>query len=99
MNKNTEADAIIQMAEDERADELKEQLERLKTTPFRRLTVILSIAAMAMFYTYMFDLRSDAPKVFYSIMFTVVVAGIVYAESYRANKRVDLLIKLLENKI
>jgi len=99
MSKNSEAEALIQMAEDERADEIKEELERLKTTPFQRLSAIFSIVALAFFYTYTYDLAREAPKVYYSMMFTVIVAGIVYAEAYRANKRVDLLIKLLENKI
>jgi len=86
------------MLEDERADEIKKELERLKTTPFQRFSAIFSIIALAMFYTYTYDLALKTTKVFYSIMFTVIVAGIVYAKAYRANKRVDLLIKLQGNK-
>ncbi len=98
MSEINEAEALIEMAESERVDELSEQLEKLKTKPLTKLINILCIMGLAFFYMFFIPPIKDDPNFVYIAMFVIAVAGIASSEGYRANKRIDLITKLLKLK-
>jgi len=98
VNDKNEADALIEMVESERIEEITEQLRKLKSNPFSMTINILCIVGLAFFYMFFIPPIKDDPNFVYIAMFVIGVAGIGSSEGYRANKRIDLIAKLLKIK-
>jgi hypothetical protein len=98
MDDKNEADALIELVESERIAEISEQLRKLKSNPFSLTINIMCIIGLALFYLFFIPPIKDAPNFVYIAMFVIGVAGIASAEGYRANKRIDLIAKLLKIK-
>lgn len=95
---NTEATALVEMIESERFEEVFKQLEGLKTRQFTDLKNIVLIFALGYFFTYFLPQSEAIPSFYYVVMYVVIVSGIYFSESRRANKRIDLIVKLLKMK-
>jgi len=98
MDDKNEADALIEMVESERVEEITEQLRKLKSTPFSMTINTLCIMGFTFFYMFFIPPIKDDPNFVYIALFVIVVVGIGFSEGYRANKRIDLIAKLLKVK-
>ena len=94
----TEATALVEMIESERFEEVFMQLEGLKARQFTDLKNILLIFALGYFFTYFLPQSEAIPSFYYVVMYVVMVSGIYLSESRKANKRIDLIVKLLKMK-
>ncbi|WP_448563353.1 hypothetical protein [Thalassotalea ganghwensis] len=96
MKEVNQADILLKIAQNERLDEIKKQLTSLKTRPFNLIIHHLSLLALAFFFMFYISPSNDDLSFFCMVLFVFAATSAVYYESNRANKRIDLLIKLLK---
>ena len=95
-NKQLEANALIDMVESERIESITSQLEKLKPSPLAMTANIVAIFGLVLFFWFFIPGVKEDTTFFYVISFVVIALGISTTESYRANKRIDLIVKLLK---
>ncbi|MCH2058846.1 MAG: hypothetical protein MK214_19960 [Thalassotalea sp.] len=94
---DTEATALVEMIESERFEEVLTQLEDLKTKPFASIRNYIVILAIGYFFIFL-PQNETMPDFYYLALVVILITSLGSSESYRANKRIDLIVKLLKMK-
>lgn len=95
---DTEATALVEMIESERFEEVLTQLEDLNTKPFASIRNYIFILATGFFFIFLLPQNETMPDFYYLAILVILIISVGSSESYRANKRIDLIVKLLKMK-
>lgn len=99
MDDKNQMDVFEKMTEAVGVAKISEQLEKLKPNPFVTFLNFLCILGLTYFYMFFIPATKDDPDFVFLAMYMIGVTGIAFSDTYRINKRIDLLVKLLKVKL